>query len=68
MRELEASKIVSIEESIAKGSIWTDSDEAPESAVFEWRQQITTMSYGWRREIHFGLYKKGKIRVQVILN
>ena len=33
-----------------------------------WRQQIMTMSYSWHREIHIGLYKKGKIRVQVILS
>ena len=66
-RELEASKIVSIKESIAWGSISADSDGTLESALFEWRQQIMIMSYGWRREIYIGLYKKGKIRVQVIL-
>ena len=66
--ELEASKIMSIKESIAYESISVDSDVALELALFEWRQQITTISYGWRREIHVGLYKKEKIRVQVILS
>ena len=30
--------------------------------------RMTSISYGWRREKHVGLYKKGKIRVQVILS
>ena len=68
MQELEASKIVSIKESIVEGLISADSDAALESALFEWRQQMTTMSYGWRWEVHIGLYKKKNIRVQVILN
>ena len=68
MWELEASKIVSIKKSIEWGSILAGLDAAMESALFEWHRQITTMSYGWCREIHIGLYKKEKIRVQVILS
>ena len=63
----EASKIVSIMDMIAWRLISADSEETLESALFEWRQQVTIMGYGWRREMHIGLYKKGKIRIQVIL-
>ena len=66
-RELEASKIASIKDSIAWRLISADLEETLELALFEWRQQVMIMGYGWRREMHIGLYKKGKIRVQVIL-
>ena len=67
-RELEAPKIVSIKDSVAWRLISADLEETLESALFEWRQQVTIMGFGRRREMQIGLYKKGKIRVQVILN
>ena len=62
-RKLEASKIVSIKVSVAWRLILADSEETLESALFEWRQQVTIMGYGRRREMQIRLYKKGKIRV-----
>ena len=67
MQELEASKVVSIKDSIAWRLISVDSEETLELALFEWRQQVTIMGYDWRQKMHIGLNKKGKIRVQVIL-
>ena len=59
-RELEASKIVSIKDSVAWRLISADSEETLESAIFAWRQQVTIMGYGRRREMQIGIYKKGK--------
>jgi len=51
------------------GSMSADSDTTLESDLLGWRQRIAMMNYGWRQEtIYIGLCKKGKIRVQVILN
>ena len=46
----------------------TDSNAALELAFFRQRQQITTKATIGVGTRHDGLYKKGKIRVQVILN
>ena len=65
---LESSQDHAIKESIACRPEPADSNAALESAFFRQRQQITTkdtIDVGTR---HVGLYKKGKIRVQVILN
>jgi len=58
---------------VSKGSIAcrlkpADSDAALESAFFRYRQQIVTEAMIGAGTRHAGLYKKGKIRVQVILN
>ena len=57
-----------IKESAAWRSELVDSDVALESAFFRKRQQITTEATIGAGMRHAGLYKKGKIRVQVILN
>ena len=67
LQELETFKIVSTKDSVAWRLISVDSEETLWSALFEWRQQVTIMDYGQRREMQIGLYKKEKIRVQVIL-
>ena len=57
-----------IKESIMYRSVSADSNTKLESAFFIWHQQITTkatIDVGTR---HVGLYRKEKIRVQVILN
>ena len=56
----QASKIVPIKESIAWGSISAGSDATLESALFEWRQQITMMSYDWRWEDTYRTLQKEK--------
>ena len=65
---LESSQDHVIKESIEYRSVSADSNATLESAFFRWRQQITTkatIDIGTR---HVGFYRKGKIRVQVILN
>ena len=57
-----------IKESIAWILEPADSNAAPESAFFKQRQQITTKATIGAETRHDGLYKKEKIRVQVILN
>ena len=57
-----------IKESIACRSEPANSNATLESAFFRWRQQITTKATIGAGSRHVGLYKKGKIRVQVILN
>ena len=58
---------VIIKESAAWRSELVDSD-ALESAFFRQRQQMTTEATIGAGTRHAGLYKKGKIIVQVILN
>ena len=57
---------------IKESAVWrselVDSYAALESAFFGRRQQITTEAMIGAEMRHAGLYKKGKIRVQVILN
>ena len=65
---LESSQDHVIEESIAYRSISADSNAALELSFFRWRQQITIKAMIGARTKHVGLYKMGKIRVQVILN
>ena len=55
-------------ESIACRSEPVDLNAALESAFFRQRQQITTKATIGAGTRHVGPYKKGKIRVQVILN
>ena len=57
-----------IKESIEYRSVSADSNATLESAFFRWRQQITTKATIGARTKHDGLYKREKIRVQVILN
>ena len=57
-----------IKEAIACRSELADSNAALESAFFRQRQRITTKATIGVETKHDGLYKKGKIRVQVILN
>ena len=65
---LESSQDHVIKESIACRSELADSNAALESAFFRQRQQITTKAKIGAGTRHDGLYKRGKIRVQVILN
>ena len=65
---LESSQDHVIKESIVYRSESADSNAALESAFFRQRQQITTKPMIDVKTRHVGLYKKGKIRVQVILN
>ena len=67
-QELENSQNHVSKESIACGSETTDSNAVLELAFFRQRQQITTEAMIGAGTRHAGLYKKGKIRVQVILN
>ena len=57
-----------IKESIASRLVLADSNAILELTFFKWRQQITTKATIDAGTRHVGLYKKGKIRVQVILN
>ena len=63
MWELEAPKIVSSRNRLHEGRYQL-------IEMQHWNQLSSDDSsrYVWRREKHVGLYKKGKIRVQVILN
>ena len=65
---LESSQEHVIKESIACRSEPADSNAALESTFFRLRQRITTKATIGAGTRHDGLYKKGKIRVQVILN
>ena len=65
---LESSQDHVSRESIACRSEPADSNAALESAFFRQCQQITTKSTIGVGTRYDGLYKKGKIRVQVILN
>ena len=53
--------------SVAYRSKPANSDATLESAFFRYCQQITIEAMIGARTRHAGLYKKGKIRVQVIL-
>ena len=68
LQGLESSQDHVNRESIAYRSESADSNAALESAFFRQRQQITTKAKIGVRTRHDGLYKRGKIRVQVILN
>ena len=68
LQGLESSQDPVIKESIARRSISADSNAALESTFFMQRQQITTKAKIGAGTRHDGLYKRGKIRVQVILN
>ena len=65
---LESSQDHVSRESITCRSELADLNVALESAFFRQRQQITTKATIGAGTRHDGLYKKGKIRVQVILN
>ena len=65
---LESSQDRVIKESIVCKSELADSNATLESAFFRWRQQMMTKATIGAGTKHVGLYKKGKIRVQVILN
>jgi len=65
---LESSQDHVSRESIACGSGSADSNAALESAFFRQRRQIMTKATIDARMKQDGLYKRGKIRVQVILN
>ena len=65
---LESSQDHVSRESIACGSGLADSNAAMELAFFKQRWQIMTKATIGARMRHDGLYKKGNIRVQVILN
>ena len=67
-KELESSQDHDSRESIACRSESADSNAALESAFFRQRQQITTKTKIGVGIRHDGLNKRGKIRVQVILN
>ena len=65
---LESSQDHVSKESIACRSESANSNAALESAFFRQRPQITTRAKIGAVTRHDGLYKRGKIRVQVILN
>ena len=65
---LKSSKDHVSKESIACRSEPADSNAALESAFFRQRQQITTKAKIGTGTRYDGLYKRGKNRVQVILN
>ena len=67
-QRLKSSQDHVIKESIACRSKPAYSNATLESAFFRQRQQITTKAMIGAGTRHVGLYKKGKIRVQVILN
>ena len=67
-RDLRAPKIMSCRESIACRSESADSNAALELAFIRQCWQIMTKATIGARTRHDGLYKRGKIRVQVILN
>ena len=68
LQRLESSQDHVIKESIASRLVLADSNAILELTFFKWRQQITTKATIDAGTRHVGLYKKGKIRVQVILN
>ena len=68
LQELKSSQDHVIKESITCRSEPADSNAKLELAFFGQCQQITTKAMIGARMRHVGLYKKGKIRVQVILN
>ena len=65
---LESSQDHVSRESIGCGSRSANLNAALESAFFRQRRQIMTKATIGARTKHDGLYKRGKIRVQVILN
>ena len=65
---LESSRDYVSRESIACRLGPADSNAALKSAFFRHRQQITTKATIGARTKHDGLYKKRKIRVEVVLN
>ena len=65
---LKSSQDYVIKELIACRSESADSNTTLKLAFFRKRQQITTKATIGAETKHVGLYKKGKIRVQVILN
>ena len=71
--EEESQGLKSSQDHVIKGSIvcrskLADSNAALESSFFRQRQQITTKATNGAGTRPVGLYKKGKIRVQVISN
>ena len=67
-QELESSRDHVIKESVACRLEPAGSDAALKSTFFRLRQQISTEAMIGAGTRHVGLYKKRKIRVQVILN
>ena len=67
-QRLKSSQDHVIKEAVACRSELVDLNAALESAFFMQRWQIMTKAMIGARTKHDGLYKRGKIRVQVILN